>query len=112
MFNVNPNKPGFDAFNVGTNLMSSRALSQMFNINQGTGEATLKNLSDVVSGRNIKMFDVETSGIFRNSQIVQMATSDISSSGSIKAGSNVTFRSQQLGGLMYGEGKPFSDLFQ
>lgn len=112
MFNVNPNKPGFDAFNVGTNLMSSRALSQMFDINQGTGEATLKNLSDVVSGRNIKMFDVETSGIFRNSQIVQMATSDISSSGSIKAGSNVTFRSQQLGGLMYGEGKPFSDLFQ
>lgn len=111
MFNVNPNRPGFDAFNVGTNLMSSRALSQMFDINQSTGEATLKNLSDVVSGRNIKMFDVETSGIFRNSQIVQMATSDISSSGSIKAGSNVTFSSQQLGGLMYGEGKPFSDLF-
>lgn len=112
MFNVNPNKPGFDAFNVGTNLMSSRALTQMFDVHQGTGSATLKNLSDVVGGRNIKMFDVETSGIFRNSQIVQMATSDISSSGSIKAGSNVTFRSQQLGGLMYGEGKSFSDLFK
>ena len=112
MFNVNPNKPGFDAFNIGTNLMSSRALSQMFNIDQRTGAATLKSLSDVVGGRNIKMLDVETSGIFRNSQIVQMATSDISSSGSIKAGSNVTFRSQQLGGLMYGEGKSFSDLFQ
>jgi len=112
MFNVNLDKPGFDAFNVGTNLMSSRALSQMFDIDQRTGSATLKNLSDVVGGRNIKMLDVETSGIFRNSQIVQMATSDISSSGSIKAGSNVTFRSQQLGGLMYGEGKPFSDLFK
>lgn len=116
MFNVNPNKTGFDAFNVGSNLMSSRALRQMFDVNEGAGEgageATLKNLSDVVSGRNIKMFDVETSGIFRNSQIVQMATSDISSSVSIKAGSNVTFRSQQLGGLMYGEGESFSDLFK
>lgn len=112
MFNVNPNKSGFEAFNVGTsNLMGYRALSQMFNVNETTGETTLRNMSDVIAGRTVKMFDVETSGIFRNSQIVQMATADIAGNGKISAGLNTSFKSPQLNGLMYGEGNPFSNLF-
>jgi hypothetical protein len=57
------------------------------------------------------MFDVETSGIFRNSQIVQMSTADIAGNGKISAGLNTSFKSPQLNGLMYGEGNPFSNLF-
>lgn len=112
MFNVNPNKSGFEAFNVGTsNLMGHRALSQMFHVNEITGETTLKNMSEVIAGRSVKMFDVETSGIFRNSQIVQMSTADIAGNGKISAGLNTSFKSPQLNGLMYGEGNPFSNLF-
>ena len=112
IFNINPNRSGFDAFNLGTsNLMGFRSLSQMFDIDEITGQTSLRNMSDVIAGKSIKMFDVETSGIFRNSQIVQMATADITSGGRISAGLNVSFKSPQLGGLMYGEGKAFSDLF-
>lgn len=112
MFNVNPNKSGYEAFNVGTsNLMGYRALSQMFNIDEATGATTLRNMSDVIGSRTVKMFDVETSGIFRNSQIVQMATADIAGNGKISAGLNISFKSPQLNGLMYGEGNPFSNLF-
>jgi hypothetical protein len=112
MFNVNPNKSGYEAFNVGTsNLMGYRALSQMFNVNETTGETALRNMSDVIAGRTVKMFDVETSGIFRNSQIVQMSTADIAGNGKISAGLNTSFKSPQLNGLMYGEGNPFSNLF-
>lgn len=112
IFNINPNRSGFDAFNLGTsNLMGFRSLNQMFNVDETTGQTFLRNMSDVISGRSIKMFDVETSGIFRNSQIVQMATADITSGGKISAGLNVSFKSPQLGGLMYGEGRAFSDLF-
>lgn len=91
--------------------MGFRSLSQMFDIDEITGQTSLRNMSDVIAGKSIKMFDVETSGIFRNSQIVQMATADITSGGRISAGLNVSFKSPQLGGLMYGEGKAFSDLF-
>lgn len=112
MFNVNPNKSGFEAFNVGTsNLMGHRALSQMFKVDEITGETVLRNMSEVIAGRSVKMFDVETSGIFRNSQIVQMSTADIASSGKISAGLNTSFKSPQLNGLMYGEGNPFVNLF-
>jgi hypothetical protein len=112
MFNVNPNKSGYEAFNVGTsNLMGHRALSQMFKVDEVTGETVLRNMSEVIAGRSVKMFDVETSGIFRNSQIVQMATADIASSGKISVGLNTSFKSPQLNGLMYGEGNPFANLF-
>ena len=112
IFNINPNRSGFDAFNLGTsNLMGFRSLSQMFDIDEITGQTSLRNMSDVIAGKSIKMFDVETSGIFRNSQIVQMATADITSGGRISAGLNVSFKSPQLGGLIYGESKAFSDLF-
>jgi len=103
---------GLDAFNVGTsNLMSSRVLRQMFDVNERTGKTTLRNISDVLGTRGVTMLDVETSGIFRGSQIVQMATADISSSGKITSGINMSFQSEQLGGMMYGEGRPFSELF-
>jgi hypothetical protein len=112
IFNVNPNRTGFDAFNLGTsNLMGFRSLNQMFSVDETTGKTTLKNMKDVIAGRSVKMFDVETSGVFRNSQIVQMALADISSDGTISPGFNASFKSPQLGGLMYGEQKPFSDLF-
>ena len=59
MFNVNPNKSGYEAFNVGTsNLMGHRALSQMFKVDEITGETVLRNMSEVIAGRTVKMFDV------------------------------------------------------
>lgn len=112
IMNVNPNRSGFDAFSLGSTLMSSRSLRQMFNVDETTGETTLRNMSEVIAGKSVRMFDVETSGIFRGSQIVQMATADISSSGKITPGFNATFKSPQLGGLMYGETKPFAELFE
>lgn len=111
IMNVNPNKSGFDAFSLGSSLISSRSLRQMFNVDESTGETTLRNMSEVISGRSIKMFDVETSGIFKGSQIVQMAIADISNLGKITPEFNATFQSPQLGGLMYGEAKPFANLF-
>lgn len=111
IMNVNPNKSGFDSFSLGSSLMSSRSLRQMFNVDELTGETTLRNMSEVVAGRSVKMFDVETSGIFKGSQIVQMSITDISGSGKITPSFDVTFKSPQLGGLMYGETRPFADLF-
>jgi len=111
IMNVNPNKSGFDAFSLGSSLMSSRSLRQMFNVDELTGETTLRNMSEVIAGRSIRMFDVETSGIFKGSQIVQMSIADISSSGKISQSFDATFKSPQLGGLMYGETKSFADLF-
>lgn len=113
VINVNPNQAGLEAFNVGTsNLMSSRALRQMFEVDETSGATKLRNISDIISGKSIKMFDVETSGIFNGSQIVQMATTDIASAGKISLSSNVSFQSKQLGGLMYGNGSPFSSLLE
>ena len=110
--NVNPNKSGYDAFSLGSNLMSYRSLRQMFDVNESNGETTLRNMSKIISGKSITMFDVETTGIFKGSQVVQMATTNISDTGVISSsGFNTTFKSPQLGGLMYGQGKPFSDLF-
>lgn len=116
--NVNPNKSGWDAFSLGSNLMSYRSLRQMFDItDESTGETTLRNMSEIISGRSITMFDVETTGIFKGSQVVQMAAMDISPVGigsafKVSEIFNTTFKSPQLGGLMYGQqGQPFSDLF-
>lgn len=114
--NVNPNKSGYDAFSLGSNLMSYRSLRQMFKVDE-FGGTTLRDMSEIISGRSITMFDVETTGIFKGSQVVQMAAMDISPVGigsdfKVSEIFNTTFKSPQLGGLMYGrQGQPFSDLF-
>lgn len=92
MFNVDPNKQGIDAFNIGiSNLIGSQQLAQ----------TSAQDVSSVLSSsKRVKTFDVETTGIFKGAQTRSMGITEMHN-GLIKGieDSTVNFSSPQFGGL-------------
>jgi len=92
MFNVDPNKQGIDAFNVGiSNLIGSRQLAQ----------TSAEDVSTILaSGKRVKTFDVETTGIFKGAHTRSMGVTEMHN-GIIRGieDRTVNFASPQLGGL-------------
>ena len=92
MFNVDPNKQGVDAFNIGiSNLIGSRQL----------GQTSAEDVSTILaSGKRVKTFDVETTGVFKGAQTRSMGVTEMYN-GIIKGVEDhtINFASPQLGGL-------------
>jgi hypothetical protein len=94
LLNINPNKTGMDAFNVGiSNLTGVRQLKQ----------TSTKNLKDLFQGKRVFTFDIETTGIFRGAQARSMAIAEMSATGDIRLlDETVSFASKQLTGINVG----------
>lgn len=94
LLNINPNKTGMDAFNVGiSNLTGVRQLKQ----------TSTKSLKDLFEGKRVFTFDIETTGIFRGAQARSMAIAEMSPTGDIKLlNETVSFASKQLTGINVG----------
>lgn len=92
MFNVDPNKQGIDAFNIGiSNLVGSSQLAQ----------TSAEDVSSILaSGKRVKTFDVETTGIFKGAQTRSMGVTEMHN-GIIKGieDHTINFSSPQFGGL-------------
>lgn len=95
LLNVDPNKTGMEAFNVGvSNLIGVQKLKQ----------TTTKSLNDLFKGKTVYTFDIETTGIFKGAEARSMAIAEMSSSGQIKLlkDYNIAFASKQLTGINVG----------
>jgi len=95
LLNINPDKAGMDAFNVGvSNLIGVNKLKQ----------ASTKNLTDLFKGKKVYTFDVETTGIFQGAQTRSMAIAEMAPDQSIKIlkDHTVSFASKQLTGINVG----------
>ena len=92
LLNVNPEKVGLEAFNVGTeNIAGLRTVKQ-----------TAKNdLASLLSGKKVYTFDVETAGVFSGAQVRSMAIAEMVGGGKINMlpGYNLSYASRQMGGL-------------
>jgi hypothetical protein len=92
LLNVNPEKVGLEAFNVGTsNIAGLRTVKQ-----------TAKNdLASLLSGKKVYTFDVETAGIFEGAQTRSMAIAEMTAGGKISVlpDYNLSYASKQMGGL-------------
>ena len=90
--NVDPQKIGLSAFNVG-----SQNLAGLRTVKQGS-----KSLQDLLGGKKVYTFDVETAGVFEGAQVRSMAIAEMiggSSKVEILKDYNLSYASKQLGGL-------------
>lgn len=94
LLNVDPNKMGYDAFNVGiSNLTGARQLKQ----------TSTKSLQELFQGKRVFTFDVETTGVFQGAQTRSMAIAEMSPTGKISLlDETVSFASKQLTGINVG----------
>ena len=92
LLNVNPEKVGLDAFNVGMgNIAGLRTVKQGAN----------KDLASLLTGKKVYTFDVETAGIFEGAQTRSMAIAEMTAGGKINVldDFNLSYASRQMGGL-------------
>ena len=92
LLNVNPEKVGLEAFNVGmANIAGLRTVKQ----------GSQKDLASLLDGKKVYTFDVETAGIFEGAQTRSMAIAEMTASGKISVlpDFNLSYASKQMGGL-------------
>jgi len=92
LLNVNPDKVGLEAFNVGMgNIAGLRTVKQ----------GSQKDLASLLDGKKVYTFDVETAGIFEGAQTRSMAIAEMTASGKISVlpDFNLSYASKQMGGL-------------
>ena len=92
LLNVNPERVGLEAFNVGTsNIAGLRTVKQ----------TTKNDLTSLLSGKKVYTFDVETAGIFEGAQVRSMAIAEMTAGGKIGIlqDFNLSYASKQMGGL-------------
>lgn len=92
LLNVNPEKVGLDAFNVGMgNIAGLRTVKQ----------GHKKDLASLLTGKKVYTFDVETAGIFEGAQTRSMAIAEMTAGGKINVldDFNLSYASRQMGGL-------------
>jgi hypothetical protein len=92
LLNVNPERVGLEAFNVGmSNIAGLRTVRQ----------STKKDLASLLSGKKVYTFDVETAGIFEGAQTRSMAIAEMTAGGKISVlpDFNLSYASKQMGGL-------------
>jgi hypothetical protein len=92
LLNVNPERIGLEAFNVGTaNIAGLRTIKQ----------TTKNDLASLLSGKKVYTFDVETAGIFEGAQTRSMAIAEMTAGGKISVlpDFNLSYASKQMGGL-------------
>lgn len=92
LLNVNPDKVGLEAFNVGMgNIAGLRTVKQ----------GSQKDLASLLGGKKVYTFDVETAGIFEGAQTRSMAIAEMTASGKISVlpDFNLSYASKQMGGL-------------
>lgn len=90
--NVDPQKIGLSAFSVG-----SQNIAGLRTVKQGS-----KSLQDLLRGKTVYTFDVETTGVFEGSQVRSMAIAEMIGGGNkveILKDYNLSYASKQLGGL-------------
>lgn len=95
LLNVDPNKSGMDAINVGvSNLMGFKKLKQN----------TRKSLKDLLDGKKVHTFDIESTGIFAGAEARSAAIAETSATGSIRLleDETILFGSKQLTGISVG----------
>ena len=92
LLNVNPEKVGLEAFNVGmANIAGLRTVKQ----------GNQKDLASLLDGKKVYTFDVETAGIFEGAQVRSMAIAEMTANGKISVlpDFNLSYASKQMGGL-------------
>lgn len=92
LLNVNPEKVGLEAFNVGMgNIAGLRTVKQ----------GSQKDLASLLGGKKVYTFDVETAGIFEGAQTRSMAIAEMTAGGKISVlpDFNLSYASKQMGGL-------------
>ena len=93
LLNVNPEKVGLEAFNVGMgNIAGLRTVKQ----------SSKNNLASLLNVKGkVYTFDVETAGIFEGAQVRSMAIAEMTAGGKIDLvpGFNLSYASKQMGGL-------------
>ena len=92
LLNVNPEKVGLEAFNVGmANIAGLRPVKQ----------GAKKDLASLLTGKRVYTFDVETAGIFEGAQVRSMAIAEMTADGKISVlpEFNLSYASKQMGGL-------------
>ena len=92
LLNVNPEKVGLEAFNVGmANIAGLRTVKQ----------GNQKDLASLLGGKKVYTFDVETAGIFEGAQVRSMAIAEMTANGKISVlpDFNLSYASKQMGGL-------------
>jgi hypothetical protein len=92
LLNVNPQRVGLDAFNVGMgNIAGLRTVKQ----------GRQKTLKELLENKKVYTFDVETAGIFEGAQTRSMAIAEMVGGGKISMlpGFNLSYASRQMGGL-------------
>lgn len=92
LLNVNPERVGLDAFNVGmANIAGLRTVKQ----------GSQKTLKELLENKKVYTFDVETAGIFEGAQTRSMAIAEMIGGGKINMlpDYNLSYASKQMGGL-------------
>lgn len=92
LLNVDPEKVGLSAFNVGTeNIAGLRTVKQTHK----------KDLASLLTGKKVYTFDVETAGVFQGAQTRSMAIAEMTAGGKVNLLDkfNLSYASRQMGGL-------------
>jgi hypothetical protein len=106
-FNFNPEKSGLESINVGNKMYGYEALSNLWDRFSRGGASTLAQqidpMSGLLEGQKVLTFDVETTGIFDNSQVRSFAAAEMTyENGVLTTPTNVinaNFRNDQLNGI-------------